>query len=241
MQLINLKAIDNLDKRLVRGFLALSILVSAGFVAFAHASDGSAKSSPAAEQEVRVNVHKGNTTAPQSHFDLNARINKMRESAPKLSLPTNMFEPWWQTMFKDPDSEWLMRNFDIMSSDPERSWAFPLGTGSYIPRVDIDTTDNLLKLTAEVPGIDEKNLDVTVTDEAVSIKGEKQAEEKKTNSKDFQSIERHYGSFERTVALPCKIDKDKAEAKLKNGILTVTLPRLLEEKSPAKRLTIGRQ
>ncbi|MBK7748308.1 MAG: Hsp20/alpha crystallin family protein [Candidatus Obscuribacter sp.] len=144
-------------------------------------------------------------------------------------------------MFKDPDSEWLMRNFDIMSSDPERSWAFPLGTGSYIPRVDIDTTDNLLKLTAEVPGIDEKNLDVTVTDEAVSIKGEKQAEEKKTNSKDFQSIERHYGSFERTVALPCKIDKDKAEAKLKNGILTVTLPRLLEEKSPAKRLTIGRQ
>lgn len=241
MQRINVIAPGAANKKLLTGILALTVIVSAGFAAFARASDSTDKSTQSQEHDVPVKVQKGHSTAPQMHFDLNARINKMRESAPKLSLPTNMFEPWWQTMFRDPDSEWLMHNFDIMSSDPERTWAFPLGTGSYIPRVDIDTTDNLVKLTAEVPGIDEKNLDVTVTEDGVSIKGEKQSEEKKAGGKNFQSIERHYGSFERTVALPCKIDKDRAEAKLKNGILTVTIPRIQEEKNPAKRLTIGRE
>jgi len=141
-------------------------------------------------------------------------------------------------MFHDPDSQWLIRNFEIMSSDPSKAWSFPIGSGSYIPRADIDAADNLVKLSVEVPGIDENNLEVQVTDESVTIRGEKRQEKTKTSGKTFESVERHYGSFERTIALPCKVDSDKAEAKLKNGILTVCIPRVPDEKNEAKKLTI---
>lgn len=220
------------------GVLALATTLSIGFTALASAGNNTKSSTPLAEQSVAIHVQKSSSLDPQKRFDLDARINKMRESAPKLSLPSSMFEPWWKTMFHDPDSEWLMRNFDIMSSNPDKSWTFPIGSGSYIPRIDIEAADQMVKLSAEVPGIDEKNLDVTITDDTVSIKGEKREEEVKAPGKSFQSVERHYGSFERTVALPCKVVSDKAEAKLKNGILTVMVPKAQEDKGEAKKLTI---
>jgi HSP20 family protein len=99
----------------------------------------------------------------------------------------------------------------------------------------------MVKLSAEVPGIDEKDLDVTVTDDTISIKGEKHADQTQKSSNGFQSIERHYGAFERTVSLPCRVNSDKAEAKLKNGILTVSIPRLEDKVAEGKKLTISRE
>lgn len=190
------------------------------------------------EEEISVRVKKGVSSPAQKRFDLDARINKMRESAPNLSLPSTVFEPWWRTMFHDPDSAWLLRNFDIMSSDPDKKWIFPLGSGEYIPRVDIHARGQTVKLSAEVPGIDAKNLEVTVTDDSVSIKGEKREEQTQQTAKGLDSIERHYGSFERTVTLPCRVDSNKAEATLKNGILTIVIPEVQEPDNKGKKLTI---
>jgi HSP20 family molecular chaperone IbpA len=190
------------------------------------------------DQGTPIRVQKGESRKPMQRFDLDSTINKMRESSPKLSLPSSMFEPWWQTMLHDPDSDWLLRNFDIMSSDHDKRWAFPLGSGAYIPRVDVDTTDKSVKLSAEVPGIEEKNLDVKVTDTSVSIKGEKQAEESQKSGTGFQSVERHYGSFERTVILPCKVNSEKAEAHLKNGVLSIVIPKAETVANEGKKLTI---
>lgn len=214
--------------------LAMSIGLTIGTGALRNAA-------AANEKEIPVRVQKEHSNRAVRRFDLDAAINKMRESAPNLSLPSNMFEPWWQTMFHDPDSEWLLRNFDIMSSDPAKKWAFPLGSGAYIPRIDINTSGQSLEVTAEVPGIDEKNLSVEVTDQSLSIKGEKVAGEKQKSGKDFQSIERHYGSFERIISLPCKVDSDKAVAKLKNGVLTIEIPMTQKDASSGKKLTILRE
>lgn len=195
------------------------------------------------EQSVSVPVNSRKTQAPQKLSELDAAINKLRASASNLSLPSSMFEPWWRTMQRDPDASWILRNFDIMSSDLDRSWAFPVGTGVYIPRLDTTEQNNQITITAEVPGIDHNNLDVTVTDDSVTIKGDKNDEIVQNSNKDkaLRSIERSYGSFERTVALPCKVDSDKALATLKNGILTITVPKSRIAQSEGKKVTINRE
>ncbi len=174
-------------------------------------------------------------------FNLDASINKLRESAPKLSLPTNLFEPWWQTMFRDPDAGWILRNLDIMSSDFAKPWAFPVGFGDYIPRADVIEQANDLKVCAEVPGIDEKDLDITVTDHSLTIKGKKENAITKDIANRFQSIERSYGSFERTIILPAKVDVDKVHATMNNGVLTIMLPKKTGSVQPeGKKVKISR-
>lgn len=228
-------------KPVLIGVLALSTGLVLGLGALTGVGAIEKSDAQSKDQGAPVRVQKGEMRKPMQRFDLDATINKMRESSPKLSLPSSLFEPWWQTMLHDPDSDWLLRNFDIMSSDHDKRWAFPLGSGAYIPRVDVDTSDQSVKLSAEVPGIDEKNLDVTVTDTSISIKGEKQAEETQKSSTGFQSVERHYGSFERTVILPCKVNSNKAEARLKNGVLSIVIPKADSEATGGKKLTIRRE
>lgn len=194
------------------------------------------------EPGVSVRVHGGKTSSPRKLSDLDATINKLRSSASQLSLPSSMFEPWWKTMQRDPDASWMLKNFDVMSSDVDRDWAFPVGLGAYIPRLDTIEQDNEIKITAEVPGIDENNLDVTVNDDTVTIKGDKRDEiSQSKNDKSFLAIERSYGAFERTVVLPSKVQSDKARAVLRNGILTVTIPKSQDPETRSRKLTISKE
>lgn len=184
---------------------------------------------------------KQNNKNSATSFNLDATINKLRESAPKLSLPTNLFEPWWQTMFHDPDASWIIRNLDVMSSDFSKPWAFPVGLGDYIPRIDVIEQADVLKVCAEVPGIDEKDLDVTVTDRSLNIKGKKENEITKDAGATFQSVERSYGSFERTIMLPAEVDVNKVHATMNNGVLTITLAKKTSSDQPeGKKVTIKR-
>lgn len=231
-----------------RALLALSLGLALAF-AGGQMLNSQAENSPGTKMEdsksapaASVHVHTGKTASPEKLNNLDAAINKLRASASRLSLPSSMFEPWWKTMQRDPDASWMLKNFDVMSSDLDRSWSFPVGSGAYIPRLDTTEQDNQLKITAEVPGIDENNLDVTVTDDSVTIKGDKRDETTQTKTgKSFQSIERSYGSFERTVSLAYRVESDKAQATLKNGILTITVPKSQAEQSDGKKLTIRRE
>ncbi|HEU5046521.1 MAG TPA: Hsp20/alpha crystallin family protein [Rickettsiales bacterium] len=92
------------------------------------------------------------------------------------------------------------------------------------PAVDVSETDKEFKITAELPGLNAKEIQVTTADGYVTIKGEKK-EEKKEEKEGYYRQERSYGSFQRVVALPDTANFEKAEASFKNGVLTLTLPK----------------
>lgn len=218
--------------------LALSIGLAVGF-AGGHALNSKAEPSSSVKEEksVSIPVHSGkNQNAEES--DTKDRTHR---SISKHSLPTSMFEPWWRTMMHDPDADWILSRFDPMMSD--FGGALPTRMGSFMPRLDTSDEGEAIRITAEVPGIDEKNLDVTVTEDVVTIKGEKNEElgDSAKINKNLETVERSYGSFQRMVSLPCKVQSDKAEAKLKNGLLTITVPKSRVAQTPAKKLTIRTQ
>lgn len=226
------------NRRLLVSLLPFTISLSFCLTPCSMADAAGSATKKSVDEVASVNVKQAASKPAQKNFDLDARINKMRESASNLSLPSTLFEPWWRTMLHDPDSAWLLRNFDIMSSDPDKKWAFPLGSGEYIPRIDIRANADTVNVSAEVPGIDAKNLEVTVTDDSVSIKGEKRGEDIPKRADEIESVERHYGAFERTVSLPCRVASEKAQARLKNGILTIVIPEVQSTVSKGKKLSI---
>lgn len=105
------------------------------------------------------------------------------------------------------------------------------------PAVDIAESEKAYEITAELPGMDEKNIEVKVANGNLTIKGQKQ-EEKEEKKKDYYLHERHFGSFERSFEVPEGVDADKIEANFKKGVLTVTLPKKAEAQKPAKKIEV---
>ncbi len=109
--------------------------------------------------------------------------------------------------------------------------------GMFEPRVDVSETDKEMCVSVELPGLDEKDVDVSISDDALTIKGEKR-EEKEENITGHYRMERRYGSFQRTIPFPVGVDKDKAEATFKRGVLTVKLPKSAEAQKEVKKIKI---
>jgi HSP20 family protein len=104
-----------------------------------------------------------------------------------------------------------------------------LVASSWSPSVDIYETENEIILTAEVPGVDEKNIEIKLEDNTLSLKGERNFE-KETKEENYHRIERAYGSFYRSFTLPGNIDQDNIKAENENGILRITMPKKSELK-----------
>lgn len=111
----------------------------------------------------------------------------------------------------------------------------PLKTFS--PSIDIKETDEEIIVKAELPGMDEKDVDVNLLEDRLTIKGEKK-EEKEDKGSDYHRMERSYGSFNRVIVLPERIDTKKADALFKNGVLTVTLPKAEGAKVKGQKIPI---
>ena len=92
------------------------------------------------------------------------------------------------------------------------------------PKVDITETDNNFLITAELPGLDEKNVDLTLDDGTLTINGEKKTETENAQG-EFYSRERSYGKFKRSFEVPAIIDQNKIDASFVKGVLTVTMPK----------------
>lgn len=110
------------------------------------------------------------------------------------------------------------------------------------PSMNVSETDKDVVLTAELPGVDEKNIDVTVSDDQITITGEKKSEideKKEEKGRTFRRVECSYGSFHRSMALPFKIDPNKVQASFKNGVLTVTAPKPPEAQKSVKKIAIS--
>lgn len=101
--------------------------------------------------------------------------------------------------------------------------------GEWYPSVDIHEKDKELVLNAELPGVEEKDVDVEVEGNTLSIKGKREME-KETKEEDYHRIERSYGSFCRSFTLPANVDADKIKAEMDNGVLKVTMPKKPELK-----------
>jgi HSP20 family protein len=105
-----------------------------------------------------------------------------------------------------------------------------LVTSSWAPAVDIYEDENELVLTAEVPGIEEKDIEIKLEDNTLSIHGERKME-KETKEENYHRLERAYGSFFRSFTLPNYIDQEKINAQHENGVLKITMPKRPELKT----------
>jgi HSP20 family protein len=105
------------------------------------------------------------------------------------------------------------------------------------PRVDVSETDDAYEVVAELPGLEEKDVDVLLDRNMLTLKGEKRAE-REQRDKNYYLAERSFGSFRRSIPLPVEIDQDKVEANFKNGVLTVRLPKAEQARSQAKRIEV---
>lgn len=124
--------------------------------------------------------------------------------------------------------------------DPERikpfNHIFLFGEeATLVPAFDISETEKEYMITGEIPGIDVKDLDITLLDGMLTIKGEKKKEKEDTDE-NYHRIERHYGSFQRNFRIPEKVKTDKLDATYKDGVLKLTLPKA--EASEAKKIEV---
>lgn len=175
----------------------------------------------------------------------------MAEAATKLPIRTDKDSerapaqrPWGPMEILRRDFNRLYEEFsDLWPSTirqallaPEARWSRELGWAAS-PAVDIAEKDKAYEVTAELPGIDEKNVEVKVANGLLTIKGEKK-EEKEERKKDYYLSERRYGAFERRFPIPDGVEADKIEATFKKGLLTVTLPKTAAAQAAEKKIAI---
>jgi HSP20 family protein len=131
-------------------------------------------------------------------------------------LARREYSPFWS----------LQREIDRLFDDFTRG--FPsfstAGSGGHelLPAMDVTETDKEIELTAELPGLEEKDVQINLTDNVLTIRGEKKSERDEKN-KDYRVVERSYGSFYRTLELPPGVDHDKIKAAIDKGVLKVVI------------------
>lgn len=146
----------------------------------------------------------------------------------------------WSDWGEDKDSPFnaLRRQLDTLLEDFDRG---ELMKGDVQVRTNVSETDTEVRITAELPGIERDDVDVEITGDTITIKGEKTSEKDETETdegREYHRIERRSGSFRRTTRLPFEVDPDTVSADIKNGVLTVTVPKPAEMTKPAHKIEV---
>jgi HSP20 family protein len=115
-----------------------------------------------------------------------------------------------------------------------------LEQGSFIPPVDVYEDEHNISLKLEVPGVDQKDLDIRLENNTLSVRGERKLE-REEKQENFHRIERRYGSFVRTFQLPTTVDPEKVNANYDNGVLKITLAKKAEAKPKQIQVSVGGQ
>lgn len=134
------------------------------------------------------------------------------------------------------------REMDRMFDDFFGSALRPASAGwqAITPAVDIDETDKEVVVTAELPGVTDKDVEVSLAGDILIIKGEKKAEHEQKNG-DSYYMERRFGSFSRSLRLPFEVTDEKVDAKFKDGVLTIHLPKPAELQRSIRRIEVKAQ
>lgn len=134
--------------------------------------------------------------------------------------------------FRDLE-EWERRFEDLLGRP---LWRLPIDEKGWMPAVDVFEKDDRFVVKAELPGMKEDDIDVSVVGDTLSIKGEKKTETE-VKDEDYYRCERSYGTFYRSIPLPSNIDANKIEASFDDGVLEVTLPKSAKVKP--KKITVS--
>ena len=113
-----------------------------------------------------------------------------------------------------------------------------LTASSFAPAVDVYEDEHQVTLKIEVPGIDEKDIDVRIENNTLTVHGERKIE-KEEKEENYRRVERQYGSFTRTFTLPTTVDSEKVQANYDKGVLKIALPKKAEAKPKQIKVNIG--
>jgi len=105
------------------------------------------------------------------------------------------------------------------------------------PKVDIRETDKAVMITAELPGLDAKDIDISLADDVLTLRGEKNMENE-SKEENYYRMERSYGSFNRAIPLPMEVESGNVNAEFKNGVLKITVAKKPEARRKAKKIEI---
>lgn len=145
---------------------------------------------------------------------------------PRRSDPTPFFRRPFEQLFEDFFS---------------RDWGLPaaFSNGFMAPKVNVAETADGLEVTAELPGVDQKDIDVDVANGVLTLRAEhKQEREEKDEKKRYHLMERSQGTYLRRFALPFEPDADKIGATFENGVLRIALPRAMNPREPSRKIEI---
>jgi len=161
------------------------------------------------------------------------RLQYLSPRISKRALTTGGYDPFRQ----------FRSQFDRLFEDFFGDYGASTGRGeaaalpAISPSLDVAETEKAYEISVELPGVAEKDLDVSVSEGVLSIKGEKRSESEEKD-KNFHRVERSYGSFERRLTLPAEADAEKIDAGFANGVLTVTIPKAEGAKETVKKISI---
>lgn len=176
----------------------------------------------------------------------------MAEAASKLTVKTEKGVPEAASLQAWRPFETLRREVDQLFEDFDRGfWRFPFRRSAFALEpfwrseltwggtlaVDVTESDKAYEITADLPGMAEKDIEVKLANGSLIIKGEKE-EEKEEKEKDYHLHERRFGSFERRFQVPEGVEADKVEASFQNGVLTVTLPKTAQAQKAKKKIDV---
>lgn len=154
--------------------------------------------------------------------------------------PVARRQPDFTDQLIEPFAQFRTEVDRLFEGFPFRLPTFKFARFASAPALEITETDKLYKITAELPGIEAEDVDVTYEDGVLRIGGDKK-EEREENERNYRLSERSYGEFERLVALPSGANPEKIGAAFKNGVLTITVAKSGEEKPGVRKIKIGRE
>lgn len=111
------------------------------------------------------------------------------------------------------------------------------GEGRLFANLDLTETDEELIVEVDAPGVKREDIDITLTDNSLSIKGKRESKTEE-KSKNAYRLERHYGAFERRITLPCEVEAERVDAGLRDGVLTIRLPKTAKAREQARKIEI---
>lgn len=171
-----------------------------------------------AKKEVKISEQKAEKAAPPAFFPLST----LRDDIDRA----------FDRMFRDWPSFGALARWE-----PFKEMEFWTRPTLISPRVDVSENEKAYEIEAEIPGVDEKDVSVSVTDGRLVLRGEKKTE-REEKKKDYHMKERSYGAFERSFRLPEDVEVDKISADFSNGVLNIIVPKSAKAKSKERKIAI---
>lgn len=153
---------------------------------------------------------------------------KQQQMQPELQHPVATLHREVDQLFDD-----FLRGFDRFPSLPFRKERL----SDFSPKINVSENDKDIEVTVEVPGMDQNDVDVSLKDDVLTIKGEKK-QEKEEKDKEYYHVERSYGSFYRSLQVPCEVDQDNINAAFKKGVLKITLPKSIKAQENVRKIEV---